>query len=304
MSSPSSPEIVAPPAALEAEALRLVFADLGDEDRQAQVQTVLAGRISLAGLLAIVLDGRVAGAVWSAIEPGRTAAILPPQILADQPHAWLTALAARAIEFTRRHGATMAQTLVERGASPGWLVDNQFVWLADLEFMTATPGEQASGLEAKLLLEWERYRPEDRARLATLLERTYEQTLDCPGLDGLRRIEDVLDGYERTGVPMPEWWWIVRSEGGDVGCLLLADHPRDGRAELLYMGLVPQARGRGWGRRLVRQALRLTHDAGRKQLTLAVDARNEPAVRAYVGEGFRTWQARSVWVRRLEKDPE
>ena len=36
--------------------------------------------------------------------------------------------------------------------------------------------------------------------------------------------------------------------------LLLADHPKARHWELMYMGLVPEVRGRGWGRQIARYA--------------------------------------------------
>jgi RimJ/RimL family protein N-acetyltransferase len=308
-SSPSFSQIVAPAAEQQADALRLIFAGLANADREAHLETVradvAAGRTSLDGLRAIVTDGRVTGAVWAAIEPGRTAAILPPQVADGEPRLGLTALVAEALRFARAGGATMAQTLVERGAPTDWLAANRFEWLADLEFMTASLDWTALFDSIKASpeppLEWDFYRPDqDRARLADLLEATYQETLDCPGLDGLRRIDHVIEGYLRTGTHVPSWWRILRHEGTDVGCVLLADHPREDRAELLYMGLIREYRGRGWGCSLVRGAMQLALEGARRQLMLAVDARNEPAVRAYVGQGFRTWQERSAWVRALD----
>ena len=59
-----------------------------------------------------------------------------------------------------------------------------------------------------------------------LIERTYEGTLDCTALNGVRDMEDVINGYQATGVFRPENWLFVRGEGEDVGVLLLADHPQ------------------------------------------------------------------------------
>ena len=87
-----------------------------------------------------------------------------------------------------------------------------------------------------------------------LVERTYEGTLDCTALNGVRDIDDVINGYQATGVFRPENWLFVRSGGQDVGVLLLADHPQARHWELMYMGLVPEVRGRGWGRQIARYA--------------------------------------------------
>ena len=89
--------------------------------------------------------------------------------------------------------------------------------------------------------------PSQTTRLEKLVERTYVDSLDCVGLDGMRPIGDVLVGYRATGRYRPEWWLIATHAGQDVGCVLLADHPEQEQCELMYLGMVPEVRGRGWG---------------------------------------------------------
>jgi ribosomal protein S18 acetylase RimI-like enzyme len=134
-------------------------------------------------------------------------------------------------------------------------------------------------------------------RLARLIEETYIDTQDIPTLNGVREMHDVLDGYERTGDFAPQRWLFVRAAGRDVGVLLLADHPRQNQFELIYMGLIPAARGRGWGAQLARYAQQLTHAAGRERLVLAVDAHNDPAIHAYTTVGFVEWFRRCVFLK-------
>jgi ribosomal protein S18 acetylase RimI-like enzyme len=88
-------------------------------------------------------------------------------------------------------------------------------------------------------------------------------------------------------------------EGRDVGVLLLADHPRAGHWELMYMGLVPEARGHGWGRHIARHAQWLARCAAVERIVLAVDAANRPALAMYERAGFAEWDRRSVFVRIL-----
>jgi len=68
---------------------------------------------------------------------------------------------------------------------------------------------------------------------------------------------------------------------------------------LIYMGLIPSVRGRGWGMELARYAQWLTRQAGRSQLLLGVDAGNWPAIRVYAAVGFRQWAERMVYGRFL-----
>jgi ribosomal protein S18 acetylase RimI-like enzyme len=118
-------------------------------------------------------------------------------------------------------------------------------------------------------------------------------------LNGVRKIEDVLAGYQATGVFDPARWQIVRSGGEDIGCLLLADHPGADQFELVYMGLAPAARGRNFGREIVRQAQWQTELSGRPRLVLAVDADNRPALEMYRACDFQFWNERTVYVRKL-----
>ena len=141
------------------------------------------------------------------------------------------------------------------------------------------------------------------ARFAQLVDATYQDTLDCPAVNGVRSVEDVLQGYQATGHFDPQRWFIVRHQGEDVGCLILTDYPELATWELIYVGLVPAARGRGWGLSVVRHALWLCGQASRNRLILAVDAANEPALRIYAAAGFQSWDQKSVYVLILdEKD--
>jgi ribosomal protein S18 acetylase RimI-like enzyme len=65
----------------------------------------------------------------------------------------------------------------------------------------------------------------------------------------------------------------------------------------MYMGLVPAARGHGWGGQIARYAQWLARCADVNRIVLAVDAANKPAVEMYRRSGFETWERRAVYVR-------
>ena len=67
-----------------------------------------------------------------------------------------------------------------------------------------------------------------------------------------------------------------------------------GRGELVYLGVVPEARGRGIGRALLAQAMRDTAEMGLPQMGLAVDVANQPAVRLYEEAGFKEIRRRQA----------
>jgi hypothetical protein len=150
-------------------------------------------------------------------------------------------------------------------------------------------------------LEYEVFQESQRDRLADLVRRTYEGTLDCPALDGARDLDDVLADYRSIGRYSPSLWWFIREGDRDIGCLLLSDHPDEVRpelaqCELVYMGLVPAARGRRWGLSIARQAIRRAASAGRRRLALAVDAANTPATRIYRAAGFAPFARRELYL--------
>jgi len=136
--------------------------------------------------------------------------------------------------------------------------------------------------------------------LAQALERTYEDTLDCPELCGLRDTADVLDSHRSTGVFDPALWWLLHLDGLPHGCCLLNRCPEGRTVELVYLGLSPPARGRGLGKRLLTNAMTKAREVNPGwSVTCAVDARNAPALALYASLGFRPFGGRIALVRPL-----
>ena len=156
-------------------------------------------------------------------------------------------------------------------------------WPSDLRFAMVGPGQEP--------------------RLAELVERTYCGALDCARLGPTQPVQDVLLSYRRIGVYCPQWWFLVQLAGQDIGCVLLADHPEHAQCELLYLGIVPERRGHGWGLHATRHAQRVAGRAGRGRLTLSVDNSNGPARTVYTRAGFRPWHRHCVYIRRAYPTP-
>jgi ribosomal protein S18 acetylase RimI-like enzyme len=135
------------------------------------------------------------------------------------------------------------------------------------------------------------------ARLANVIHRTYQATLDCPSLNSVRSIDDVLAGYRAVGRYRPALWLVVQDGKRDVGCVLLADHSPQRIWEIVYLGVVPEARGKGLGLEITRYAQWLAGRESAQRMVLAVDAGNEPAIAVYATAGFVSWDRRSVFVR-------
>ncbi len=248
-------------------------------------------------------------AILVRILAGRIASVAAPQTTSDAPAGTDELLVRRAAQFAQGRDALLAQALLESNDSraAAAFTAAAFQRTADLLFLVvqcdASP--DADNHDAvPSIPQWLQYRPEVHDRFARLVERTYIDSRDCPELDGLRAIDDILAGYRATGEFSPQRWLIAENEGRDVGCLLLTDHPSDDQWELVYLGVAPEFRGRGLGLALTRHALAMTRRAGRRQLVLAVDAANEPAISIYHRAGFETWERRSIFLRRFDKPRE
>lgn len=291
-----------PPPHLRRKALELVFDDLPAEDRLEQADRALAeaarNESALEGLLCCQESGRLAGAVLAQRQPGKTAAVWLPRLAPGAPTEWAHALMAAACGWIQGQSVVVAQTLLATVPE----LDRQvlkaahFTHLAELLYLAVTSDRFPERRPAGML----RFVPGKAAgeeHLAAIVEATYEATRDCAALDGVRQIGDVLDGYRTLGHSGTEEWFLVRYGSQDAGCLILADHPQQGNLELVYMGILPTWRGRGWGIEVAQWAEWRARLRGRERLVLAVDAENGPALAAYVAAGFRAWDQQSVYIR-------
>jgi GNAT superfamily N-acetyltransferase len=287
-------------------ALELVLRPLPPESRGPLLDAVAnAGAHPLGALdaLLVVVEGeQVVAATWAQPSPGKSAALWPPEWERKRPKdAQVTeaALVAKAAQACDAAGVAMTQTLFEvsddvRIAS---VLKAGYYKVATLQYL----GRSIRGADRKAnaddLLTYEPHSPREHGRLKRLLTATYIDSLDCPGLETYRDLDDVLAGYRATGIYDPRHWLLASCEGEDVGVVLVAEHPGTDQAELIYMGLAPGARGRGLGMRLVQQAIAEAAAIGVDQLMVAVDDGNTPAKRVYERAGFAAWAKRYVYVR-------
>ncbi|TWT99527.1 Mycothiol acetyltransferase [Botrimarina colliarenosi] len=256
----------------------------------------------LDALLVAVERERVVAATWAQPSPGAAAALWPPEwVGARPPHASAVelALVKGAAAACDAAGIALTQALFEIADDPriAALQGARFREIAKLRYLGRTIRAADSPTAPDAVLTFEPLTQRDHSRLKRLLKRTYIDSLDCPGLDDYRDLDDVLESYRATGRYDALGWQFVQQGGDDIGVVIVAEHPDADQAELIYMGLVPEARGQGHGARLIKRAIRLAADYGSDQLMVAVDEGNTPARRAYERAGFASWAKRSVYVR-------
>lgn len=283
-----------------ASALELLFAHLSPEDRKRRTASFAPDSLvsTVSGLWGAFRGEQLVAATLVEVRPGRTALVHPPCLPPGEPSETVEHLVAHAVAELPGYGVKLAQALLatDHGVHAEILTKAGFQHATNLLYLVSLRGTFPTD-RVTTPLAFNEVSLRDRARLAGVIERTYVDSRDCPTIDRARDIDDVLHGYQSVGVFDSARWMIVRHQAADVGCLLLADDPSNNQWELTYMGLVPEARGRGFGVSIVRHAQWLAGQAGRERLVLAVDADNEPAIAVYAAAGFVTWDHRSVFLR-------
>lgn len=202
-------------------------------------------------------------------------------------------------------GALLAQTLLEprEHAAREAFVRAGFTSVGELAYLRR-PRVLASERSDPSEPVWPRgvttapYRPGSDGAFIEALDRSYEATLDCPELCGLRDTRDVLDSHRATGRFDPNLWRLVLLDGVAHGALLLNPNPDQGSIELVYLGVSPALRGTGLGSALLEWGVALVRGRPEPFMTCAVDRRNEPALRLYRRLGFAEFAVRQALVRR------
>jgi ribosomal protein S18 acetylase RimI-like enzyme len=283
-------------------AFRLIFRHIPDAEREVRVANALdlvqRGELDRGGIKVVRGDPGLAGALISAPVAGAGGIIWPPAVAAPQDREAIEdRLVADALHWLQGQGAKLAQCLLSESevTMGGSLVRNGFARITDLWYTRhALTGIETRDRAETLTLET--YAECDRDDFHQTLLRSYEGTRDCPEVNGIRTIEEVIAGHKNQGTHDPELWWLARVRGTPAGVLLLTEMVEWRGWDLIYLGVVPEQRRRGVGRELTEHALRAGRAAGQRQLTLSVDVRNEPAWKLYHSLGFEAYERRTVFL--------
>ena len=240
----------------------------------------------------------VAGVLLCTTSPGSAGILWPPQSFADEHQEQREdVLLQHATRWLRTQGMKVIQVLLapeeQHLAAP--LERNGFPRLTQLVYMQR-PLRRSRVARPSGSLQYTTY-DRDPETFHSILLASYEQTLDCPELNDVRPLEDILAGHRAQGVFDPKRWWLVSHRDEPVGVVMLAHLPESASWDLAYIGLTPDQRRQGFGREILRRILVEAQRTDVHFVTLAVDVRNEPARRLYLSHGFEETEVREVYLR-------
>lgn len=252
-------------------------------------------------------DGmRLSWACASLKSPGRSAMLMVP-FPTRLDIALIADLVERILADESQSGTNLVQSLLylEDVGNRTALETAGFAEIAVLHYLeaaTTTPVATPAGAYREIPLHapnWVHYSSEHHDAFCQLIRATYENSLDCPGLAALRTIDDVVEGHKGAGRFDPTKWFLLRNGELPVACILFGASPLRPTVELVYMGVHPGFRGAGIGQQVLSHGMSAMYREGIRGVTLAVDARNVPALRLYESAGFRRTHIRRAMVQRL-----
>ncbi|HVZ93375.1 MAG TPA: GNAT family N-acetyltransferase [Phycisphaerales bacterium] len=234
---------------------------------------------------------------------GRTAMFFTsgPRDSAEQDE--LGAVIASAACDAGQSGVKLGQALLEpseRGAMEAFVAGG-FQRLTTLVYLRRVlPSSEAGGARGwPEGIEVSRWASGDDAAVLRAMERSYEGTLDCPELCGMRETADVLASHKAAGKFDPSCWWVIRLGGEAAGVMLFNPSPELDSVELVYLGLAPELRGKGLAKQLMEKGLDELRGRREHWLTCAVDVRNGSAWSLYARLGFSEFARREAFVKPL-----
>jgi GNAT superfamily N-acetyltransferase len=178
----------------------------------------------------------------------------------------------------------------------GALLRNGFRHVTRLWYLFHDLHADAVNLSAPSRLHCLPYDPVNPDAFHQTLLRTYEGTRDCPEINGVRTIDEVIAGHRAQGRFDASRWRLALDGDRPVGVLLMTEMPDSGDWDVSYLGVIPEARRRGFGRELMMKAVFEAKAAGAGRVTLSVDGRNEPALHLYRALGFVPFDRREVFL--------
>jgi GNAT superfamily N-acetyltransferase len=252
--------------------------------------------------------GIIQWAILPIVSPGRTVLLFLPS---DTPHVRkipaIEMLLEAICENIGGQNIQLAQALLDPtdGVGRRILEARGFKRMAELIYLHAPIRRPMPPPALPPDLSVSNYSQQSHPLFATAIAASYQDSLDCPALNGVRRIEDIIAGHKAGGEFDPSNWFVICQQdpinGGNepIGVLLLSRLPKGDSAELVYLGLSPAARGRGLGDWMMRRAFTTAAAMGVARLSLAVDSINAPALKLYYRFGMARMGSKVAMMRKV-----
>lgn len=276
--SPAAPHELLP-------ACRLLFSDGRAEYSRDRILT----DTHTTGLFVARWGGKLHAAALVQALPGALGVAWAPR--GDSAEA-IDAVTDAACAWLRGRGVKVCQAFAAAGEAADVLPLERagFRYTTQLVFMRGEPPRVRSDAEPEQRLTfWFRAPPLIKDLEDTLLA-THRGSLDCPELNASRTDVELMQGF--ASATTAEWYYATR--GDERVGLAIVEAGTGGALELTYLGVVPAARGRGFGAELLQ--FLLASVAHSSALNVSVDARNTPAVALYARHGFAEYDRRAVWL--------
>jgi ribosomal protein S18 acetylase RimI-like enzyme len=140
---------------------------------------------------------------------------------------------------------------------------------------------------------WVTYRRCERAFFIRVFRETLPGSLDAPHLPVCRNGTRLMRSFEERGTSEAEDFAVLTVDDKPAGIVILVKE--DGAMEILYLGVVPSMRRRGFGALLMKRALSRAHARAADRVTAYVDSDNRPALALYWSFAFSEKRAVSSY---------
>jgi ribosomal protein S18 acetylase RimI-like enzyme len=307
------PEVRLCPPELYEPALNILYQRVPESLRARLVIDVLkeaqCGQVDLSGLWIASKHARrfsrassqqqIVGALMTQPLAGRAAAVWAPEVQSSiRRHLIAKALVQTALSDLQFRSFQIAQAVLDESASRRGaqdLIHGGMPRVTELLYLERDTRIPLTTTRERAQLEWQSFNLVGESEFRQLLQATYRSSLDMPELEGVRSLEDIIQGHQAAGHFVPDLWQVGRIPGHpEIGAiLLLSESAARDTWEIVYLGLTPSARGSGLGRQTLCRALELAQPHALR-LELAVDIRNFPATRLYETAGFVVFDRRAV----------
>ena len=238
-----------------------------------------------------------------------SASLFVTQQLGLEP-ALLLLLIDAAVALAGRLGCVYVQVLSYASVWDQALVASGFEPTTEALTLSASTNHPAVGSDDLMSLESPgfasdsilvRVPPGNEVRLVELVEKTYEGSDDAWSAPAGESAEDHLARLQQQS-DSDSLWFVIRDHDRDAGVMLFGTDQRVS-AVLLYLGLVPSARGKGLARRALREAFGILQKRQIDSVLVQVAAANDAANRTYSSQGFVELRRGTLFVRSIPNEP-